>query len=119
MAKRSKEEHLDRYFQLHHYMMKTEAWRALSASARAVYIAIGFRYNVTGSRPHLVSRVPLSETRAHSTTNWRALHPSSRQTSGPYSPAGLNKQRTAAPARNKEGGGGAPAGRAPPRRKES
>ena len=37
----------DRYFQLHHYMLKTEAWRALSANARAVYLQIGARY--TGS----------------------------------------------------------------------
>jgi hypothetical protein len=44
-VKRSKEERLDRYFQVHHYMMKTDAWKALSAAARAVYIAIGFRYN--------------------------------------------------------------------------
>jgi hypothetical protein len=40
-----KREGQDRYFQLHHYMLKTEAWRALSAPARAVYIAIGSRYN--------------------------------------------------------------------------
>lgn len=45
MAKHSKEERLDRYFQLHHYMLKTEAWKALSAPARAVYVAIGSRYN--------------------------------------------------------------------------
>jgi hypothetical protein len=35
----------DRYFQLHHYMLKTGAWRALSAPARAVYIQIGSRYD--------------------------------------------------------------------------
>jgi hypothetical protein len=37
----------DRYFQVHHYMLKTDAWRALSANARAVYLQIGARY--TGS----------------------------------------------------------------------
>jgi Helix-turn-helix domain len=44
MSKKDRERH-DRYFQLHHYMMKTDAWRALSTAARAVYIAIGSRYN--------------------------------------------------------------------------
>ena len=44
MAKKNKE-HQDRYFQLHHYMLRTDAWRALSAPARAVYVQIGFRYN--------------------------------------------------------------------------
>jgi hypothetical protein len=43
MAK--KQDKADRYFQLHHYMLKTDAWRALSAPARAVYIQIGSRYN--------------------------------------------------------------------------
>jgi hypothetical protein len=37
----------DRYFQIHHYMLKTDAWRALSAAARAVYTQLGARY--TGS----------------------------------------------------------------------
>ena len=46
MAKRGAEHH-DRYFQVHHYMAKTDAWRALSATARAIYIQIGLRY--TGS----------------------------------------------------------------------
>jgi hypothetical protein len=35
----------DRYFGLHHYMLKTDAWKALSAAARAVYIQIGLRYD--------------------------------------------------------------------------
>jgi hypothetical protein len=35
----------DRYFQLHHYMLKSEAWLALSAAASRVYIQIGSRYN--------------------------------------------------------------------------
>src|ERR1700722_13093723 len=46
MARRhAQEERKDRYFALHHYMLKTDAWRALSAPARAVYIQIGFRYD--------------------------------------------------------------------------
>jgi hypothetical protein len=45
MGKRQLDERKDRYFQLHHYMMKTDAWRALSAAARAVYLQIGFRYD--------------------------------------------------------------------------
>jgi hypothetical protein len=45
MAKRTAAEHHDRYFQLHYFMLKTDAWRALSAPARAIYIQIGFRYN--------------------------------------------------------------------------
>ena len=35
----------DRYFQVHYYMTKCEAWLALSAAARAVYIQLGSRYN--------------------------------------------------------------------------
>jgi hypothetical protein len=35
----------DRYFQVHHYMLATDAWRALSAPARAVYVQIGMRFN--------------------------------------------------------------------------
>jgi hypothetical protein len=38
-------ERQDRYFQLHHYMLATDAWRALSAPARAVYVQIGRRFN--------------------------------------------------------------------------
>jgi hypothetical protein len=45
MAKKQPDERKDRYFQLHHYMMKTDAWRVLSAAARAVYLQIGFRYD--------------------------------------------------------------------------
>lgn len=41
----ARKERSDRYFQLHHYMLKTEAWKALSAAARAVYVQIGSRYN--------------------------------------------------------------------------
>ena len=40
-----KTEKHDRYFQLHHYMLNTDAWKALSAASRAVYIAVGSRYN--------------------------------------------------------------------------
>lgn len=43
MAKNRKEGQ-DSYFQLHHYMLKTDAWKALSAAARAVYIQLGARY---------------------------------------------------------------------------
>ena len=35
----------DRYFKLFHYMMETDAWKVLSANARAVYLQIGLRYN--------------------------------------------------------------------------
>jgi hypothetical protein len=45
MAKRTTAEHHDRYFQVHHFMAKTDAWRALTAPARAVYVQIGLRYN--------------------------------------------------------------------------
>jgi hypothetical protein len=44
MGKQSAEKK-DRYFGLHHYMLKTDAWKALSAAARAVYIQIGLRYD--------------------------------------------------------------------------
>jgi Helix-turn-helix domain len=44
MGKRGNEPK-DRYFQVHFYMMRTEAWMALSATARAVYLQIGLRYN--------------------------------------------------------------------------
>ena len=43
--KQDREGRKDRYFVLHHFMLKTDAWRALSAPARAVYIQIGFRYD--------------------------------------------------------------------------
>ena len=43
--KHGQEERKDRYLALHHYMLKTDAWRALSAPARAVYVQIGFRYD--------------------------------------------------------------------------
>jgi DNA-binding transcriptional regulator YhcF (GntR family) len=45
MAKRQSGERNDRYFQLHHYTTKTEAWAALSAAAVRVYVQIGIRYN--------------------------------------------------------------------------
>ena len=45
MARKHDRERKDRYFQMHHYMLKTDAWRGLSAAARAVYVQIGFRYN--------------------------------------------------------------------------
>jgi DNA-binding MarR family transcriptional regulator len=45
MGKKQLDARKDRYFQLHHYMMKTDAWRNLSSAARAVYLQIGFRYD--------------------------------------------------------------------------
>jgi hypothetical protein len=45
VAKKHLDARKDRYFQLHHYMMKTDAWRNLSPAARAVYLQIGFRYD--------------------------------------------------------------------------
>ncbi len=39
MAKSTAAEHHDRYFQVHHFMAKTDAWAAL------IYIQIGLRYN--------------------------------------------------------------------------
>jgi hypothetical protein len=44
MGKHLKERQ-DRYFAVHHFMLKTEAWGALSAPARAIYFQLGFRYN--------------------------------------------------------------------------
>jgi hypothetical protein len=43
--KHAQEGRKDRYFALHHFMLKTDAWMALSAPARAVYIQIGIRYD--------------------------------------------------------------------------
>ena len=45
MARKQDKERNDRYFQLHHYMLRTDAWQALSAAAVRVYIQIGSRYN--------------------------------------------------------------------------
>jgi hypothetical protein len=45
MAKKQLDGRKDRYFQIHHYMMKTDAWSALSVAARAIYLQIGFRYD--------------------------------------------------------------------------
>ena len=45
MAKKHDKERNDRYFQMHHYMLKTDAWKALSAAAVRVYVQIGSRYN--------------------------------------------------------------------------
>jgi hypothetical protein len=44
MSRRNKEPN-DRYFQLHHYMLRCDAWKALSAPARAIYVQLGSRYN--------------------------------------------------------------------------
>jgi hypothetical protein len=43
--KHDREGRKDRYFQMHHYMLSTDAWKALSAPARAVYVQIGSCYN--------------------------------------------------------------------------
>jgi hypothetical protein len=45
MAKKHDKDCSDRYFQLHHYMIRTDAWQALSAAAVRVYIQLGSRYN--------------------------------------------------------------------------
>ena len=64
----------DRYFQIHHYMLKTDAWQALSAPARAVYLQIGSRYMGTnnGKIPYSV-REAASECRLNKTTAARAF----------------------------------------------
>jgi Helix-turn-helix domain len=45
VARKQDKERNDRYFQLHHYMLRADAWKALSAAAVRVYIQIGSRYN--------------------------------------------------------------------------
>jgi hypothetical protein len=45
VARKQDKERNDRYFQLHHYMLRTDAWKALSAAAVRVYIQVGSRYN--------------------------------------------------------------------------
>jgi hypothetical protein len=44
MARKPDKEKKDFYFQVHSYMLRSEAWLALSAPARAVYIQLGSRY---------------------------------------------------------------------------
>jgi hypothetical protein len=44
MAKR-RDESPSRYFQIHYYLTQSDAWKALSAAARALYVQIGSRYN--------------------------------------------------------------------------
>jgi hypothetical protein len=61
MSKRNKESQ-DRYIQLHHYMLRTDAWKSLSPPARAVYVQIAFRYNgVNNGRLALSVRDAASE----------------------------------------------------------
>lgn len=43
--KQDREGRQDRFFALYHYMLRTDAWRALSPNARAVYVLLGSRYN--------------------------------------------------------------------------
>jgi hypothetical protein len=75
MAKRHDKERADRYFQVHHYMLKTGAWQALSASARAVYIQIGDRYNGGNNGKIAYSvRDAASECNLNKDTAGRALH---------------------------------------------
>lgn len=38
-----------RYVKLHHWLMKTEAWRSLDGNARAIYVEISSRYAGPGS----------------------------------------------------------------------
>ena len=46
------DERRDRYFQLHHNMLKSDAWKALTAPARAVYVQLGLRYNGSNNGKH-------------------------------------------------------------------
>jgi hypothetical protein len=65
----------DRYFQLHHYMLKTGAWKALSAPARAVYIQIGSRYDgFNNGKIALSVRDAANECDMASNTANRAFH---------------------------------------------
>ena len=73
MSKRDRERH-DRYFQVHHYMMRTDAWRALSAPARAIYVQIGFRYDGSNNGKIAYSvRDAASECNVHRDTAARAF----------------------------------------------
>jgi len=38
-----------RHERLYHTMMRTEAWRSLTAVARAIYVEISMRYNVSNN----------------------------------------------------------------------
>jgi hypothetical protein len=65
----------DRYFQLHHYMLKTDAWKALSPPARAVYIQIGSRYDgFNNGRLAFSVRDAASECDINKDTAGRAFH---------------------------------------------
>lgn len=75
MARKHDKERNDRYFQLHHYMLKTDAWKALSAAARAVYIQIGSRYNGANNGKLAFSvRDAAAECNLAINTAMRALH---------------------------------------------
>ena len=74
MSKRNKEPQ-DRYFQLHHYMLKCDAWKALSAATVSVYVRIGFRFNgANNGRLALSVRDAASECNLATNTAMRALH---------------------------------------------
>ena len=75
MAKKHDKERNDRYFQLHHYMLKTDAWKALSAAAVRVYIQIGSRYNgANNGRLSFSVRDAAFECNLAMNTAMRALH---------------------------------------------
>jgi len=75
MAKKQDKERNDRYFQLHHYMLKTDAWKALSAAAARVYIQIGSRYNgANNGRLAFSVRDAAAECNLAINTAMRALH---------------------------------------------
>jgi hypothetical protein len=75
MARKQDKERNDRYFQLHHYMLKTDAWKALSAPARAIYIQIGGRYNGANNGKLAFSvRDAAAECNLAVNTAMRALH---------------------------------------------
>jgi hypothetical protein len=75
MARKQDKERADRYFQLHHYMLKTDAWKALSAAAVRVYIQIGSRYNGANNGKLAFSvRDAAAECNLAINTAMRALH---------------------------------------------
>ena len=65
MAKRTRPKGGGRFFQLHHYMMDTEAWGSLSAADQAVYIAVGRLYNGSNDKVLLPKRARRREVCSH------------------------------------------------------
>jgi hypothetical protein len=75
MARKHDRERNDRYFQLHLYMLRTDAWQALSAAAVRVYIQIGSRYNGANNGKLAFSvRDAAAECNLAINTAMRALH---------------------------------------------